>query len=178
MIAAVHRRAAILAGAELVGVLGSRPERSEQAARRWGLPAAFTSLAELAASPADVVHVCTPNATHAPYVEALLAAGKHVVCEKPLGVSLAEAERMHALAQRAGVVATVPFVYRYHPVVREIRARARPAGTAAGICCTATISRTGCFRRPRPAGGSTRPRAACRGPSPTSARTGATWSSG
>jgi len=125
MIAAVHRRAAILAGAELVGVLGSRPERSRQAARRWGLPTAFTSLADLAASPADVVHVCTPNATHAPYVEALLAAGKHVLCEKPLGVSLAEAERMNALAQEAGVVATVPFVYRYHPVVREIRARAQ-----------------------------------------------------
>ena len=65
------------------------------------------------------------NVTHARYVEALLAAGKHVVCEKPLGVSLAEAERMNALAERVGVVATVPFVYRYHPVVREIRARAQ-----------------------------------------------------
>jgi predicted dehydrogenase len=125
MIAAVHRRAAVLAGAELVGVLGSRLERSQQAARRWDLPAAFASLADLVGSPADVVHVCTPNVTHAPYVEALLAAGKNVICEKPLGVSLAEAERMNALAQRAGVVATVPFVYRYHPVVREIRARAQ-----------------------------------------------------
>ena len=125
MIAAVHRRAALLAGAVVIGVLGSTPERSRQAARRWGLPGAFTSLADLVASPADVVHVCTPNATHASYVEALLAAGKHVVCEKPLGVSLAEAERMNALATEAGVVATVPFVYRYHPVVREIRARAQ-----------------------------------------------------
>ena len=125
MIAAVHRRAAVLAGAELVGVLGSRPERSEQAARRWGLPAAFADLADLARSPVDVVHVCSPNVTHARYVEALLAAGKHVVCEKPLGISLAEAEWMNALAERAGVVATVPFVYRYHPVVREIRARAQ-----------------------------------------------------
>jgi predicted dehydrogenase len=125
MIASVHRRAAVLAGAELVGVLGSRLERSQQAARRWGLPTAFASLADLADSAAEVVHVCTPNATHAPYVEGLLAAGKHVICEKPLGVSLAEAERMDMLAQRAGVVATVPFVYRYHPVVREIRARAQ-----------------------------------------------------
>jgi predicted dehydrogenase len=125
MIAAVHRRAAMLAGAEVVGVLGSRPERSRQAACRWGLPTAFASLADLIDSSADVVHVCTPNAAHAPYVEALLASGKHVVCEKPLGVSLAEAERMETLAQQAGVVATVPFVYRYHPVVREIRARAR-----------------------------------------------------
>ena len=125
MIAAVHRRAALLSGADLVGVLGSAPDRSRQAARRWGLPTAFASLAELAASPVEVVHVCTPNATHAPYVEALLAAGKHVICEKPLGVTLPEAERMTALAEQSGVVATVPFVYRYHPVVREIRARAQ-----------------------------------------------------
>ena len=124
-IAAVHRRAAVLAGAELIGVLGSRPERSQQAAHRWDLPVAFAGLADLAASPVDVVHVCSPNVTHASYVEALLAAGKHVVCEKPLGISLAEAERMNALAEQAGLVATVPFVYRYHPVVREIRARAQ-----------------------------------------------------
>jgi predicted dehydrogenase len=123
MIAAVHRRSAILAGAELIGVLGSRPQRSADVAAEWGLTTAFISIDELAGSTADVVHVCSPNATHAPYVEALVAAGKHVICEKPLAVSLPEAERMQALAERAGVVATVPFVYRYHPVVREIRAR-------------------------------------------------------
>ena len=124
MIAAVHRRSALLAGAELIGVLGSRPERSAEVAARVGrCRTAFASVDELAASAADVVHVCSPNATHAPYVEALVAAGKHVICEKPLAVSLAEAERMQELADRAGVVATVPFVYRYHPVVREIRAR-------------------------------------------------------
>ena len=125
MIAAVHRRSALLAGAEVIGVLGSRPERSREAARAWSVPFAFADADELAASDADVVHVCSPNATHAPIVETVLAAGKHVICEKPLGVSLGEAERMTELARAAGVVATVPFVYRYHPVVREIRARAQ-----------------------------------------------------
>ena len=86
---------------------------------------AYADLDELIRGPAEVVHVCSPNATHAPYVAALVAAGKHVVCEKPLGVSLDEAERMTEAAEQAGVVATVPFVYRYHPVVREIRARAQ-----------------------------------------------------
>jgi predicted dehydrogenase len=123
MIAAIHRRSALLAGAEVVGVLGSGPERSAQAAREWGIPTAFSSVAELAASDAQVVHICSPNATHTPYAEAVLAAGKHVVCEKPLATSLGDALRMQDLAERAGVVATVPFVYRYHPVVREIRAR-------------------------------------------------------
>jgi predicted dehydrogenase len=125
MIAAVHRRSALLAGADLIGVLGSSPQRSAEVARAWLVPNAYADLDELIRGPADVVHVCSPNATHAPYVQALVAAGKHVVCEKPLGVSLAEADQITAAAERAGVVATVPFVYRYHPVVREIRARAQ-----------------------------------------------------
>lgn len=123
MIAAIHRRGAVLAGADIIGVLGSRLERSAQIARDWRVPTAFAGIDDIAASTADVVHVCSPNASHAPYVETLVAAGKHVICEKPLGVSLSEAERMAADARQAGVVATVPFVYRYHPVVREIRAR-------------------------------------------------------
>ncbi|MEV0088451.1 Gfo/Idh/MocA family oxidoreductase [Saccharopolyspora sp. NPDC050642] len=128
MIGDVHRRAAILAGAEVVGVLASSPQRSKQVAAAWGV-AAYQDLAEvLADDRVDVVHVCTPNATHAPFAEAALRAGKHVICEKPLGISTAEAERMTAAAAAAsGLVASVPFVYRYHPVVREIRAR-RQAG--------------------------------------------------
>ncbi|MEU5848415.1 Gfo/Idh/MocA family protein [Saccharopolyspora shandongensis] len=127
MIGDVHRRAAILAGAEVVGVLASSPQRSQQVAAGWGV-AAYQDLAEvLADDRVDVVHVCTPNATHAPFAEAALRAGKHVICEKPLGISTAEAERMTAAAAESGLVAAVPFVYRYHPVVREIRAR-RQAG--------------------------------------------------
>ncbi|MEV5536292.1 Gfo/Idh/MocA family oxidoreductase [Saccharopolyspora shandongensis] len=127
MIGGVHRRAAILAGADVVGVLASSPQRSQQVAAGWGV-AAYQDLAEvLADDRVDVVHVCTPNATHAPFAEAALRAGKHVICEKPLGISTAEAERMTAAAAESGLVAAVPFVYRYHPVVREIRAR-RQAG--------------------------------------------------
>jgi predicted dehydrogenase len=127
MIGDVHRRAAILAGAEVVGALASSPRRSKQVADGWGV-AAYQNLVEvLADERVDVVHICTPNATHAPFAEAALRAGKHVICEKPLGISLAEAERMAAAAAESGLVAAVPFVYRYHPVVREIRAR-RQAG--------------------------------------------------
>ncbi|MGW5646782.1 Gfo/Idh/MocA family protein [Saccharopolyspora sp. NPDC003752] len=127
MIGDVHRRAAILAGAEVVGVLASSPQRSKQVAAGWGV-AAYQDLAEvLADDRVEVVHVCTPNATHAPFAEAALRVGKHVICEKPLGISTAEAERMTAAAAGSGLVASVPFVYRYHPVVREIRAR-RQAG--------------------------------------------------
>ena len=124
MIAAVHRRAALLSGATVAGVLASTPDRSAAAAASWRTEP-FAGIDQVAASDVDVVHVASPNETHAPYVSALLDAGKHVICEKPLGLTSDEATAMTEQAQRAGVIATVPFVYRYHPLVREIRARAR-----------------------------------------------------
>ncbi|MBO1334564.1 Gfo/Idh/MocA family protein [Streptomyces sp. VRA16 Mangrove soil] len=122
-IADVHRRAIRAAGADVVGVLGSSPARGEEAAARWQVTGYPDLAALLADDRVDVVHVCTPNHTHAAYTEQVLAAGRHVVCEKPLGVNAAEAERLAAAARASGLVATVPFVYRYHPLVREIRQR-------------------------------------------------------
>ncbi len=124
MIAAVHRRAALLAGATVAGVLASSPQRSAQVADEWGTTP-YRDIDQVAQADVDVVHVTSPNATHAPYVRHLLAAGKHVICEKPLGLTVGEAEEMTRLAAQAGVVATVPYVYRFHPLVREIRARAQ-----------------------------------------------------
>jgi predicted dehydrogenase len=123
MVAAIHRRAAIVAGAEVVGVLASTPVRSREVATQWGVEA-FEDLTAVLRSDADVVHVCTPNALHREQAGAVLRDGRHVICEKPLGVTAAEAEALEAMAAEASVVATVPFVYRYHPLVREIRARA------------------------------------------------------
>lgn len=127
MIGAVHIRAARDAGALVVGVLGSSPERSSEAAATWGVDTAYASLDHLLADRPDVVQICTPNATHHAYALAAIEAGLNVVCEKPLALSVDEALDLVAAADRAGVVATVPFVYRYHPLVRELRAR-RVAG--------------------------------------------------
>ena len=69
------------------------------------------------------MHICTPNASHVPYAIRLMAAGKHVLCEKPLGISLDDAQQAAAAAEAAGVVNTIPFAYRFHPMVREMRAR-------------------------------------------------------
>src|SRR5664280_1562817 len=77
----------------------------------------------------DVVHVVTPNATHLEFALAAIRAGKHVVCEKPLATSTADAGRLAAAAAAGGVTATVPFVYRFHPMVREARARVRAGET-------------------------------------------------
>ena len=71
----------------------------------------------------DVIHICTPNVFHAELAEIVIRAGKHVICEKPLAVSAEQAAHLTALAAEFGVVATVPFVYRYYPSVREARSR-------------------------------------------------------
>jgi predicted dehydrogenase len=113
-----------LAGAEVVGVSASSRERAREAAARLRAGRAFDSSEELvAADDVDVVHVCTPNDLHAPLADAALAAGKHVVCEKPLATTAAEADRLVDAAERSGRMAAVPFVYRYNPMVAEARAR-------------------------------------------------------
>jgi predicted dehydrogenase len=124
MIGEVHRRAALLAGAEVVGVMASTPERSRKVAESWHVARPFATVEEVAESDVDVVHICTPNASHVPYAVRLMEAGKHVLCEKPLGVSLTDAQHAADIAELTGVVNTIPFAYRFHPMAREMRARA------------------------------------------------------
>jgi len=129
-IGAVHARSARLAGARIVGVSASSPPRSEEAARALGAERAFASSEALVeASDVDVVHICTPNHLHLPLAEAALAAGKHVICEKPLATDLAGARKLVDAAASAGTAAAVPFVYRYYPTVREARDRVRTGAT-------------------------------------------------
>jgi predicted dehydrogenase len=131
-IGAIHARSARLAGARLVGVADSSAERAELAARRLGADRAFDSALALAEAPeVDVVHVCTPNHLHLPVAEAALRTGKHVVCEKPLALDAAGADRLARLAAATERHATVPFVYRYHATVREARDRVRSGRSGA-----------------------------------------------
>jgi len=123
MIAAVHVRAARAAGAEVLGVLGRNPERSVQVAAQLDVPTGYASLDDVIADRPDVVHVCTPNDQHHPQALSVIRAGINVVCEKPLAVSSEQALELEHAARAAGVVATVPFVYRFHPMVREVRAK-------------------------------------------------------
>lgn len=124
MIGEVHRRAAILAGAIVKGVSASSPGRASEVALAWDVPRAYRDIEEVVADPqVQVVHVCTPNHLHRAMTQAALEAGKHVICEKPLATTFEDARALAKLAASTGLVATVPFVYRYHPVVREARAR-------------------------------------------------------
>jgi predicted dehydrogenase len=125
-------RSARLAGADVVGVSASSPERARAAADRLGVAHAYASSEEaVAADGVDVVHICTPNDLHAPLAEAALRAGKHVICEKPLAITAAEADRVLAVAEASDRVAAVPFVYRYNAMVFEARARIASGGIGA-----------------------------------------------
>jgi predicted dehydrogenase len=69
----------------------------------------------------EAVHVCTPNALHAPVSIAAMQAGKHVLCEKPLAMSAAEARQMLEVARQTGVVHCVNHNLRYYPVLQHVR---------------------------------------------------------
>jgi predicted dehydrogenase len=123
-IGGVHAYAVRAAGGVLAHVAGESPEHAAAAARRLGAEHACASVEELInADDVNVVHVCTPNALHVPQAEAAIRAGKHVICEKPLATDPADARRLVEAAADAGLVAAVPFVYRFYPSVREARAR-------------------------------------------------------
>ncbi len=120
----IHARAARLAGARIVGVAASSPERGAAARAELGAEREFAGAEQLATDDGiDVVHICTPNHLHVPLARAAIEAGKHVVCEKPVALDSAAAAELSEAAERAGVLVTVPFVYRYYPTVRELRAR-------------------------------------------------------
>ena len=125
-IGSVHAKAARTAGAIVAGIADHDLELARSLQERVEAERVTESAEDLIKSPdVDVVHVCTPNAFHVPLVEEALRAGKHVICEKPLAMSVSEAKNLEILAASAGVVAAVPFVYRYYPMVREIRERVR-----------------------------------------------------
>jgi predicted dehydrogenase len=122
----VHARAVARSGGTLVAVADSTAEKAEAAAQRLGIPQAFSSPEELILSrDVDVVHICTPNHLHEGLAEMALKADKHVICEKPLAVDCSGAARLVELAEATALVAAVPFIYRFYPMVREIRERLR-----------------------------------------------------
>lgn len=125
MMGDTHARAVRLAGAKIAGIVASSPARTAVAASRLGVAGYHSADAAIEDPAVDVIHVCTPNATHYRFALAALSAGKHVVCEKPLATNASEAVELATVAARANRIATVPFVYRYHPMVREARALVR-----------------------------------------------------
>jgi predicted dehydrogenase len=116
-IGTVHVEALRRIGVGVRGVLGSTPERGEARASTLGVPHAYPSLGALLDDPTvDVVHVTSPNDLHLPQARAVLAAGRHVVCEKPLAMTATESAELVALADASNLVNATNFNIRYYPL--------------------------------------------------------------
>jgi predicted dehydrogenase len=118
-IGAVHVEALRRLGVEVVGAVGSSPVR----ARAKGLAPVIESYERLLADVSvDVVHLTTPNHLHYAQVKQALAAGKHVVCEKPLALTSEQSAELLELAERSGLVHCTNFNIRFYPQVQQARA--------------------------------------------------------
>lgn len=128
----VHAHAVRASNVELRRVAASSPESAARAATAFGAGhAAESADALIEADDVDVVHICVPNSLHAPMTRAALAAGKHVICEKPLATDVETANDLVARRAGSGSLAAVPFIYRYYPSVREARARVQSGESGA-----------------------------------------------
>jgi predicted dehydrogenase len=120
----VHVEALRRLGIEVTGIVGSSPERVREKARSAPLPEPYESYEAMLADPrVDVVHITSPNHLHHPQAKAALEAGKHVICEKPLGMDSVETEELLRLARASGLVHAVNFNIRFYPQCREARER-------------------------------------------------------
>jgi predicted dehydrogenase len=119
----VHVRAIRSSGGNVRAIAAKTLEEAQIAAKKIGISKAVT-IEEMINDPnIDVIHICTPNVFHAELASLAIKAGKHVICEKPFAVTLPEAESLAKLVQEKNVVATIPFIYRFHPTIREARSR-------------------------------------------------------
>jgi predicted dehydrogenase len=109
-----HVRALRAAGFDVVALVGRDPAKTKERAERFGVPTALTSLDDALALPdVDAVTIATPPHTHAEIAHAVIAAGRHLVCEKPFARDTAEARAMLEAADRAGVVHLLGCEFRF-----------------------------------------------------------------
>ena len=128
-IGTVHIEALRRIGVNVVGLLGSSGERGRERAAAVGVPHAYDDLDALCADErVQVVHVTSPNELHYPQARQLLAAGKHVVCEKPLAMTSDESADLVRLARESGLVHAVNFNIRFYPLNQHVSRFVRDGG--------------------------------------------------
>jgi predicted dehydrogenase len=125
-IGTVHIEALRRLGVDVRGVIDATPQLADDAAQRLGLRAAYPTLEAALEDPeVDVIHVTSPNQFHYPQVKAILAAGRHVICEKPLAVTSAESRELVALAEASDRITAVNFNIRFYPLNQHARQMVR-----------------------------------------------------
>jgi predicted dehydrogenase len=110
-------------GVEVVGVVGSSPERARAKAAAAGIDRVYDSVEAMASDPdVHAVHIASPNYAHADQARAVLAAGKHVVCEKPLALDSEDTADLAGRAAASGLVNAVCFNIRFYPANHQAMA--------------------------------------------------------
>ena len=108
--------------AELVAVCDPNEELLQQRVTDWGCESITPHYQEIAGNPdVDAVIIATPNFTHKEITLACIAGGKHVMCEKPLGLNFADSAEMYRAARNNGVKHMTAFTYRFAPSMRYLR---------------------------------------------------------
>lgn len=123
-IAPVHIEALKRLGVQVTAICGST-RNAQATANQWGIPEVYGDYnyqALLQSPNVDVVHITSPNNVHVEQSLASLAAGKHVICEKPLGMTTAETATIVSAAQASDRVFAVNYLCRFFPAVIQMRA--------------------------------------------------------
>jgi predicted dehydrogenase len=113
-------------GVEVAGVVGVSRQETEKGCTQYSLPNRYASFNDICADPeVDVVHLCTPNYLHFPQAKAALQSGKHVICEKPLANTSAEALELADVSAARQLVGAVNYNLRYYPLCQQAAAMLR-----------------------------------------------------
>jgi len=116
----------IASNAALLGIASREARKAREWAARFGIPKAFAGYQALLDDPdIEAVYIPLPNDLHAPWAVKAAAAGKHVLCEKPMALNARQAARMAGAARRAGVLLAEAFMYRFHPQIAEALRRVK-----------------------------------------------------
>jgi predicted dehydrogenase len=126
---AVIEGAAATSGIDIVAVSSRTPERAEAYAREKGLAHAYGSYEELLASDVEAVYIALPNALHVEWAQRALAAGKHVLVEKPLTRKPEEVDPLFDAADAAGLVVMEAYAWRHAPQGKRIAELVRDGET-------------------------------------------------
>ncbi len=117
-----------LGNVEVAAIAGSSDEKARKFANELGVERSTGDFRTLLTDPEiDAVHVCTPNALHFPMAKAAMEAGKHVLCEKPLAISVSQGQQLVDMAKKRKLANCTFHNLRFYPMVQQIR-RMRETG--------------------------------------------------
>ncbi len=108
-------------GVHLTAIASTRPDQAAAMAKRFGVPDVLTQEALLARADVNLIYIATPPFLHHAQAKAALLSGKHVICEKPLSVTVEQGQELVALAQERGLLCIANLMQRYNPLYQRVQ---------------------------------------------------------